>query len=52
MATKIAIALLLGALGGLLAAAGTRLTPTHMTSLDNSRAAFIVQTAWQGFCHR
>lgn len=51
MATKIAIAVLLGALGGLLAAASSRLSP-QVTYVDDPRAVVVVRAAWQGVFHR
>jgi hypothetical protein len=51
MAAKIALAVLLGALGGLLAAASDQLGSAR-AALDGAKVVFIVQTAWQGVCHQ
>jgi hypothetical protein len=51
MMMKIALAMLLGALGGLLAAASTRLNPEQVTVGNDARAVVIVQAAWQDLRH-
>jgi hypothetical protein len=48
LATMILLAILLGALGGLLAAGSTWPEPAQMTLSHDARALVIVQSAWQG----
>ena len=51
MMMKIALAMLLGVLGGLLAATSTWLSPDQVTVGNDARAVVIVQAAWQDLRH-